>query len=184
MKYFVLLSCLLILSTLSGPAQDTQTPKPWTEGSVPFESFQSWHSDSPNGKFFSAIRRIPTEDLIWKEDLDGMRLVVSTHIKGAPGENIFSIEIDGRVPAVIKWTEDSHYLIFTTVSSGGHSPWHFGTYVFGVAERRMTEADKQMGAVVAPEFELKFPHTATFLVGNYEHPSAKTVDVSSLFKSK
>ena len=180
MKYITL--TVLSLLTVFSRANDT------TE----FETFEVWKSESPNRGYFSAIRRMPEGDMFWKEDLDGFRMVVFPIKKHeadeALGELYYAFDVGGRVPARIQWTADSRFLVLTTVSSGGHSPWHFMTYVFSVAAKRVVCLDDVMGPVVDSDFKLEDPHSATFQIGktdgfagDSEHPTPRKLDISLLF---
>ena len=154
----------------------------------------SWKSESPDGSYLAATRRIPDKKYVWKDDLDGFRLVVFP-LKPGPDHNTgnlyFSQDFPGRIPVHIQWSPDSHFIALTTTSAGGHSPWHYMTYVFSVAHRRVVSADETIGPVVSPEFSFKAPHTVVLGVGKsgaegieFEHPAKTDVDASLLFSGK
>jgi len=151
-----------------------------------------WSGTSPNQAWFAATRRVPDEKFIWKEEMDGTRMVVFRMSEGGaearPDEMVFADEVRGRLPEQIAWTPDSQYLVFSTESSGGHSPWHAVTYIYGVKEKRLVAADDSLGPVVSTTFRVAAPHTVTFAVGpqtadgiDFEHPMEKAVDVATLF---
>lgn len=175
MKYTTL--AVLILLTALSPAKD----------SADYESFEVWKSASPDGSYFSAMRRIPGDEYIWVQDNDGFRLVVFPINKnegGQLGDLYFKFEKEGRLPVVIKWTADSKFLAFSTESSGGHSPWNCKTYVFSVDTKKVANIDDVIGPVVGSSFTLRAPHTGTFLInsaGDTEHPTEKTLDLALLF---
>ena len=57
----------------------------------------------------------------------------------------------GRIEE-IKWSEDRKYLVFSTSSSGGHSPWHFPTYVFSTERWAFVLIDDTLPAVADKSF--------------------------------
>jgi hypothetical protein len=152
-----------------------------------------WKEDSPNRAFTAATRRVPDKTYIWRDDLDGFRLVVFT-LKPGPdkitGKLYFSRDFAERVPARVQWSPDSRYLVLTTTSSGGHSPWHYTTYVLSVPLRRVVSPDDRIGPVVSPEFSFKSPDTVVLEVGSrsaegidFEHPEKIDVDLARLFST-
>ena len=52
----------------------------------------------------------------------------------------------------IQWSDDSKYLVFTTSSSGGHSPWHFPTYAFSTERWAFVLIDDTFPAVTDKTF--------------------------------
>jgi len=143
-----------------------------------------WKSESPDHNFFAATRRTPSSDFIWKQDLDGFRFVIFSIQSDQGMKSYFTYDITSRIPSEIRWSNDSKFIVFTTTSSGGHSPWHYETYVFSLADRRMVSIDNNIGPVVESKFKLTAPHTAVFQVGDYEHSTSRSVDLSSFFKAK
>ncbi|MGH8045702.1 MAG: hypothetical protein ACREKL_00525 [Chthoniobacterales bacterium] len=146
-----------------------------------------WEAQSPDNASMAVTRRAPDNDRAWDSSFDGTRLVVTK--MGEPAKIIFDSTIPGRLPAQIEWSPDSKHIVFTTESSGGHSPWHCTTYVFSVADRKLVAADDQVGLVVTPTFTITAPHTAAFGIGattndgvDFEHPKTTNVDLSALFK--
>jgi hypothetical protein len=150
-----------------------------------------WTSESPDQQFFAATREVPSSDamLLWKQEFDGTRLVVvSRGVDSNAGKLEFTYTFAGRLIEQAKWTPDSKYIVFTTSSSGGHSPWHNDTFVFSVADRKLASVDDAVGLVVSPDVSIEAPHTATFGIGivgkdgvDFEHPKKTAVDLSTLF---
>ncbi|MBK1881965.1 hypothetical protein JIN85_06035 [Luteolibacter pohnpeiensis] len=106
-------------------------------------------SESPDHAFFTATWRIPESDYIWQPDLDDFSLVVFPWVgKNELGDLDFSHDFTGRLPSQLQWSTDSKSIVVTTISSGGHSPWHYKTYVFSVADKRLVDADDLIGLVV------------------------------------
>ena len=152
-----------------------------------------WKEDSPNGALTAATRRIPDKKYIWRDDLDGFRLVVFPLKPGSDkntGAPYFSRDFPERVPARVQWSPDSRYLVLTTTSSGGHSPWHYTTYVLSVPQRRVLSPDDRIGPIVSPEFSFKSADTVVLEVGprsaegiDFEHPKKIDVDLARLFSA-
>ena len=57
----------------------------------------------------------------------------------------------GRIEE-IKWSDDHKYLVFSTSSSGGHSPWHYPTYAFSVEEWKFLRLDDSLPAITDKSF--------------------------------
>lgn len=66
---------------------------------------------------------------------------------------------DGRLVAVARWSPDSKFCVFSTISAEGHSPWHFDPYVFSLSDRRIGPLDDSVGAVVDWNFKFTPPDT-------------------------
>ncbi len=92
----------------------------------------------------------------------------------------------GRGVAFARWSPDSRYFVFSTVSAGGHHPWQFYTYAFRRQNRRLYLLDPLVGEVIEQEFTLTAPAQLTLKVLDREamqhNPSvdfpAKEVTVS------
>ena len=55
----------------------------------------------------------------------------------------------------MKWTPDSRFLVFTTTSSGGHSPWHFPAYAFCSDEKEFCDLEPALKEpVTSAEFSV------------------------------
>ena len=154
------------------------------------ESVGVWISESPDGSYSGAMRRMPSVDnpKITGET-DGFRLVIfpiqEKKIPKSLGELYFAFDVGGRLPAEVKWTADSKFLVFTTKSSGGHSPWHSTTYAFSVSAKKIVCVDDVIGLVIDSDFKLEGPHTGTFKIDKQfprgEHPEPLKLDISLLF---
>jgi len=178
MKYIT----LALLAPLIAFAQANAAPKEQ-------ESAGAWRAESPDGSYSGATRRMPAVDNPNKSEFDGFRLeIFPVQEKKTPkslGELYFAFDVEGRLPAEVKWTADSKFLVFTTVSSGGHSPWHSTTYAFSVSAKKIVCVDDVIGPVVDSEFKLEGPHTGTFKIDKQlpagEHPEPIKLDISRLF---
>jgi hypothetical protein len=47
------------------------------------------------------------------------------------------------------WTADSQFFVFNVDSSGGHQPWHLGTYFYNRSENRFYSLDDYIGPVTS-----------------------------------
>lgn len=178
MKYIT----LALLAPLFAFAQANAAPEEQ-------ESVGVWKSESPDGSYCCVIRRMPSNDRIWDSSFDNSRLMIfpfEDRKKDARlGELYFAFDEEGRLPAKVQWTADSKFLVFTTVSSGGHSPWHFTTYVFSVSDKKIVCLHDVIGPVVDSDFKLEGPHTGTFKIDKQlprgEHPEPLKLEISLLF---
>ena len=146
--------------------------------------------ESPDGRYFGAMRRMPDDGLIWDNSFDGFRLVIFPiqEKNKSRGELYFAFDLGRRLPDKVKWTADSKFLVFTTKSSAGHSPWHSTTYAFSVSAKKIVCVDDVIGLVIDSDFKLEGPHTGTFKIGkrgpeelDLHHPELVKLDISRLF---
>jgi hypothetical protein len=178
MKY----GTLALLAPLIAFAQANAAPEE-------HESAGIWKSESPDGNYSGAMRCMPAVNNPNKSEFDGFRLeMFPIQEKKTPkslGELYFAFDVEGRRPAKVKWTADSKFLVFTTESSGGHSPWHSTTYAFSVSAKKIVCLDDVIGPVVDSDFKLEGPHTGTFKIDKQfprgEHPEPLNLDISLLF---
>ena len=63
----------------------------------------------------------------------------------------------GRSVVHSAWTPDSNFFVFSTRSSGGHSPWHWNTYFYSRKKNTFSLLDDTIGAVIKPDFTVKAP---------------------------
>ena len=131
------------------------------------ENFDIWFAASPNKKLFAVERRIPDASEPSRLDLDGFTVFICTGLSDLPsdavtqGPVIAQHTFPARVVSQIRWSPDSQFILFTTASSGGHSPWHFKTFVFCAADKSFRDVETASGAPVgAPEFRFEAPDVA------------------------
>jgi WD40 repeat protein len=62
----------------------------------------------------------------------------------------------GRSVLHADWTPDSQFL-FSTASSGGHSAWHFNTFVYVRRTNKIYQLDEMIGPLVDPMFDVSTP---------------------------
>jgi hypothetical protein len=70
--------------------------------------------------------------------------------KSADGEH-------GRNVQKMEWSPDSQFFVFSTASSGGHSPWHWQTYFYDRRRNTFKEVDDFTGPVIKRNFKLSAP---------------------------
>jgi hypothetical protein len=160
----------VMLAALISPkllAQDYQPP-----------AQQTWSERSPDGRFEATQRIMPDPDRLWDRDMDTARLVVRT-MNGT----YVAFHIP-RLMAQIKWSPDSRYIVMTTVSAGGHSPWHFCAFVYSVTDGTLRYMDDSIGLVVAPDFKFVGSHEVAMKIGtdgsdgvDFEHPKSVMIDL-------
>lgn len=74
----------------------------------------------------------------------------------------------------ITWSDDHKYLVFTTTSSGGHSPWHFPTYVFSTDSWAFLLIDDSLPAITDKSFS--FTDSSHITVQTLRDPEAESDD--------
>jgi hypothetical protein len=77
-------------------------------------------------------------------------------------------ENGGRLVAVARWSTDSGFCVFTTISAGRHS-WHFDPYIFSVADSSF-RIPYSPYAVINPEFRFASPAIVTFTTSHHPTP--------------
>jgi hypothetical protein len=140
--------------------------------SVRADKLDAWNEASPDKTLFAAERRIPDADMIHRLDLDGFRLVISKlDHEGVIGDVVARHDFERLLVSSISWSPDSRFLIFTTTSSGGHSPWHFKAFVFCMNDRtfRYVE-DVTGGSVIGPTIRFEPPDIAILSVRDVSKP--------------
>jgi hypothetical protein len=63
----------------------------------------------------------------------------------------------GRNVQKMEWSPDSQFFVFSTASSGGHSPWHWQTYFYDRKRKTFKEVDDFTGPVIKRNFKLTAP---------------------------
>jgi hypothetical protein len=63
----------------------------------------------------------------------------------------------GRNVQKSEWSPDSQFFVFSTASSGGHSPWHWQTYFYDRKRQVFKEVDDFTGPVIKRNFKLTAP---------------------------
>src|SRR6266403_4301978 len=63
----------------------------------------------------------------------------------------------GRNVQKNEWTSDSQFYVFSTASSGGHSPWHWQTYFYDRKRKAIKEVDDFTRPVIKRNSKLSAP---------------------------
>ncbi len=63
----------------------------------------------------------------------------------------------GRNVQKAEWSPDSQFFVFSTASSGGHSPWHWQTYFYDRKQKLSKELDDFTGPIIKRNFKLSAP---------------------------
>lgn len=79
----------------------------------------------------------------------------------------------GRGVAFARWSPDSNYFVFSTVSSGGHHPWQYFTYAFDRRHHALRGLDDLVGPVVRAKFRFSSPDRISLAVWNVHAPNAE-----------
>ena len=143
----LLVSCFFLLFAPQVPSNQFQPP-----------GIEKWSQNSPNGFYLAVTRIVPDPEFIGRTDLDTTRLIVRRHANKLENETYVRYDL-GRIISQIQWSPDSKYIVMSTVSAGGHSPWHFTSYVYSVDDQSLREMDDIIGEVLDPRFEFVGPHT-------------------------
>jgi hypothetical protein len=77
-------------------------------------------------------------------------VLATKDFKSADGEH-------GRNVQKMEWSPDSQFFVFSTASSGGHSPWHWQTYFYDRKRKVFKEVDDFTGPVIKRNFKLTAP---------------------------
>jgi hypothetical protein len=134
----------------------TSTPKPTQDA----EESNEWSALSPDEDFSAVTRVIPDRVYLNKHGLDG----VAVGIFSAEPPVVARHDFPGRLIAHIEWSPDSKFLLFTTVTSSGHSASFTPAFLFCVADKSFREVDAAIGSVVSPDFRFEWPDIAVMEV--------------------
>lgn len=131
-----------------------------------------WSESSPDKTFFADVRQVSGQDLIPRRNVDGFGVVIYRGGSSDKPKEIYSRhDFALRTIMRIAWSPDSKFLLFTTASSGGRSPWRFQTFVFCIGDGTFRGLeDVTRGAVVAPGFHFEPPDIAVLTVQDTAAP--------------
>jgi hypothetical protein len=77
-------------------------------------------------------------------------ILATKDLKSSDGEH-------GRNVQKTQSSPDSQFFVFSTASSGGHSPWHWQTYFYDRKAKAFKEVDDFTGPVIKRSFKLTAP---------------------------
>jgi dipeptidyl aminopeptidase/acylaminoacyl peptidase len=137
------------------------------------DDFDAWVGASPDKRLFAVVRRTPEPDMPCRLDLDGFAVFICT----AEGHSIVAQHtFPRRLVSQIRWSPDSQFLLFTTVSSGGHSPWHVNTYLYCAADKSFRDVESAAHATVgATEFGFEPPDVVVLTVNEVSAEKVKQI---------
>jgi hypothetical protein len=78
------------------------------------------------------------------------RVLATDDFRSSTGSN-------GRNVQKNQWTPDSQFFVFSTASSGGHSPWHWQTYFYSRQSNSFKELDNFTGPIIKSDFTISAP---------------------------
>jgi hypothetical protein len=110
---------------------------------------------APNGNWLAAWRRVPDDECIWNHEIDGSKVVVCSLKQDMIEDAVFSYSLGGRTIGKFAWCPNSRFLVYSTSSSGGHSPWHFNTFVWDTKDHTIRSVDSLSHSVIDPKFSFK-----------------------------
>jgi hypothetical protein len=162
----------------------------WIQAQAVPSDTGGWSGVSPDQKWFAAVRKFPDTALFWREDLDHTRLIVLEHGPSPDQAGYISFDFPRAVDR-IEWSPDSRFLVFTTFSPGGHSPWHDKAFVYVVADQSLRYLDDGVGLVLRPDFKFVGAHQVRMALCRAGHapfdemddPNWATVDLEKEYPS-
>jgi hypothetical protein len=86
-----------------------------------------------------------------------------------------------------KWSPDSQFFVFSMVSSGGHSPWSFPTWVYSRRKNLIARLSDMIDGrpLLSGEFLISAPHTLTVTTwkqqGDLDNKVPLTVNLDEAF---
>lgn len=161
-KHLMNSKCLFIAFMLEAVIVTAQVPISSEATNALYDRIESQHNTqviaSPDGKLKALYRQ--THPGVYGHNPGKISIinkggkVVASHLL---------IDNGGRLVAVAHWSPDSQFCVFTTISSGGHSPWQFGPYVFSTANGTFRFLGDSFYTVIDPEFHFGPPSTVFFV---------------------
>ena len=134
------------------------------------DNFDFWSEPSPSKALYAVERRIPDPSAPGRLDLDGFAVFICKALLRNDSDVMAGAVVAHRVfPArlvsQIRWSPDSKFLLFTTASSGGHSPWHFKTFLYRASDKTFRDVEGITGGgVIAAEFHFEPPDVAVLTI--------------------
>jgi hypothetical protein len=126
-------------------------------------------TDSPDHQLRACVVEVGkfpplNESRVEIRDTSG-KLVASRNFGSPKGDQ-------GRSVVHSAWTPDSNFFVFSTRSSGGHSPWHWNTYFYSRKKNDFAQLDDTIGPVIKPNFKVQAPDVVEATVqGTASDPS-------------
>ena len=136
-----------LLAAITFNSCATQAPQP--------ANFGCQGTDSPDHQLRACVVEVGkfppplNESRVDIRDTSG-KLVASRNFGSPKGDQ-------GRSVVHSAWTPDSNFFVFSTRSSGGHSPWHWSTYFYSRKTNKFALLDDTIGPVIKPNFNVQAP---------------------------
>jgi hypothetical protein len=143
--------CLAISVFVIACAQQPPTPGP-----IPPQPVNCPGMTSPDQQLRACVLSVGThpnppfnESRVEIRNMGGT-VLATKDFKSPDGEH-------GRNVQKMEWSPDSQFFVFSTASSGGHSPWHWQTYFYDRKRNTFKEVDDFTGPVIKRNFKLTAP---------------------------
>lgn len=136
------------------------------------QAFAESKFPSPDGKTFAQVQTGKNNEIYVT--------LQTTAGKTLAQINLFSQDADhGRALDKAVWSADSRFFVFTTESSGGHSPWHFQTYYYAkVSETFRSFDDRSNLSVAASDVSIDANDVLHFQKYNFDTQVAEAATIS------
>jgi hypothetical protein len=99
---------------------------------------------SPDGKFVAQVQSEKNNEIFVTLSTKAGKTLAQINLLSQDSEH-------GRTLAKAAWSKDSRFFLFTTESSGGHSPWHDMAYFYSRASETFRSLDDRSGVSVASD---------------------------------
>jgi hypothetical protein len=123
-----------------------------------------WKELAPNTDFQVVTWLIPDPKHVSRFERSGFSVTI-LHLPFEPDEHVIARhDFLGLRISHMRWSPDSKFLLFTTASSGGHSPSHSRTFVFCTTDKSFRDVEAAVGSVLSPKFHFEPPDVAVMIV--------------------
>ena len=148
MRFVIFVALGFLIASCAGP--------PLTQGPPPPQVVNCPGLTSPDQQLRAcvlSVGRHPSppfnESRVEIRDMSGT-VLATKDFKSPDGEH-------GRNVQKMEWSPDSQFFVFSTASSGGHSPWHWQTYFYDRKRKLFKEVDDFTGPIIKRNFKLTAP---------------------------
>jgi hypothetical protein len=133
-----------------------------------------WKELAPNTDLQVVTWLIPDAKHVSRFERSGFSVTI-LHLPFDPEQHVIARhDFLGLRISHMRWSPDSKFLLFTTASSGGHSPWHSRTFVFCMADKSFRDVEAAVGSVLSPKFHFEPPDVAVLIVQKGDSPESET----------
>ena len=139
----------------------------------------TWFGASPDKHLLAVERRVADSAEPSRLDLDGSPFFICRFVDGIQRDVIAQHNFPGRVVSQIRWSPDSQFLLFTTASAGGHSPWHFKTYVYCITDKSFRDLESvAAGSIGAAQLRFEPPDVAVLQLSQPDSDATKPIKIA------